>query len=54
MKAKNLVKTKTVIKNIPLPIVSKTVGHKSMNMLITYTQNKNVSSLLDSLSKGKF
>lgn len=41
-------------KNIPLPIVSKTVGHKSMNMLITYTQNKNVSSLLDSLSKGKF
>lgn len=41
-------------KNIPLPIVSKTVGHKSMNMLITYTQNKNVSSLLESLSSGKF
>jgi integrase len=41
-------------KNIPLPIVSKTVGHKSMNMLITYTQNKNVSSLLESLSTGKF
>jgi integrase len=41
-------------RNIPLPIVSKTVGHKSMNMLITYTQNKNVSSLLASLSSGKF
>ncbi|MBC7476292.1 MAG: hypothetical protein H7263_18555 [Candidatus Sericytochromatia bacterium] len=41
-------------KNIPLPIVSKTIGHKSMNMLITYTQNKNVSSLLKSLSTGKF
>ena len=41
-------------KNVPLPIVSKTVGHKSMNMLITYTQNKNVSALLQTLSDGKF
>lgn len=40
-------------KNVPLPIVSKTVGH-NYYMLITYTQNKNVSALLQTLSDGKF
>lgn len=40
-------------KGVPMPLVSKTVGHKSMDMLITYTQNKNVSSILSDLSKGK-
>ena len=29
-------------------------GHKSMNIFINYTQNKNVSSLIESLSTGKF
>ena len=38
----------------PLNVVSKLVGHKSMNMLINYTQNKNVSSTLESMNSGKF
>jgi integrase len=41
-------------KQRPLNVVSKLVGHKSMNMLINYTQNKNVSSTLESMNSGKF
>lgn len=38
----------------PLSLVSKMVGHKSMNMLINYTQNKNVDSVQDKLNSGRF
>lgn len=38
----------------PLSLVSKMVGHKSMNMLINYTQNKNVDAAQEKLNRGKF
>ncbi len=43
-----------MVQKQPLNVVSKLVGHKSMNMLINYTQNKKVSSALESLNTGKF
>jgi integrase len=34
-------------KNIPLNIVAKSVGHASINQLVTYTQNKQTDALFD-------
>jgi len=41
-------------KNVPLNLVSKIVGHKSMNQLVSYTQNKHVDNMLESLASGSF
>lgn len=39
-------------KKIPINLVSKLVGHKHMNQLLAYTQNKHVDELLMSLNKN--
>jgi integrase len=39
-------------KKIPVNLVSKLVGHKNMNQLLTYTQNKHVDDLLVSINKN--
>ena len=39
-------------KKIPVNLVSKLVGHKNMNQLLTYTQNKHVDELLVSINKN--
>jgi len=42
----------TIEKKQPLNLVSKLVGHKNMNQLISYTQNQHVSALLTSINDG--
>ena len=37
---------------VPVNLVSKLVGHKNMNQLLTYTQNKHVDELLLSINKN--
>lgn len=37
-------------KKTPINLVSKLVGHKNMNQLLTYTQNKHVDELLISIN----
>jgi integrase len=39
-------------KKVPVNLVSKLVGHKNMNQLLTYTQNKHVDELLVSINKN--
>ena len=39
-------------KKTPINLVSKLVGHKNMNQLLTYTQNKHVDELLLSINKN--
>jgi integrase len=39
-------------KKVPVNLVSKLVGHKNMNQLLTYTQNKHVDELLISINKN--
>ncbi len=39
-------------KKVPVNLVSKLVGHKNMNQLLTYTQNKHVDELLLSINKN--
>jgi integrase len=39
-------------KKVPVNLVSKLVGHKNMNQLLTYTQNKHVDELLTSINKS--
>lgn len=39
-------------KKKPINLVSKLVGHKNMNQLLTYTQNKHVDELLVSINKN--
>jgi integrase len=39
-------------KKVPVNLVSKLVGHKNMNQLLTYTQNKHVDELLVSINKS--
>ena len=39
-------------KKVPINLVSKLVGHKNMNQLLTYTQNKHVDELLISINKN--
>lgn len=39
-------------KKVPINLVSKLVGHKNMNQLLTYTQNKHVDELLVSINKN--
>ena len=41
-------------KNVPLNLVSKMVGHKNLNQLITYTQNHHVEDMLDKLANNQF
>ena len=44
----------SIKKNVPLNLVSKVVGHKNLNQLITYTQNHHVDDMLDKLSRNDF
>ena len=39
-------------KKTPINLVSKLVGHKNMNQLLTYTQNKHVDELLLSINRN--
>lgn len=39
-------------KKVPVNLVSKLVGHKNMNQLLTYTQNRHVDDLLVSINKN--
>ena len=41
-------------KNVPLNLVSKMIGHKNLNQLITYTQNHHVEDMLDKLANNQF
>ena len=44
----------SIKKQVPLNLVSKIVGHKNLNQLITYTQNHHVDDMLDKLSRNDF
>ena len=44
----------SIKKNVPLNLVSKVVGHKNLNQLITYTQNHHVDDMLEKLSRNDF
>ena len=44
----------SVKKLVPLNLVSKIVGHKNLNQLITYTQNHLAEDVLDKLSRNDF
>ena len=44
----------SIKKNVPLNLVSKVVGHKNLNQLITYTQNHHVENMLDKLANNDF
>lgn len=39
-------------KKVPVNLVSKLVGHKNLNQLLTYTQNRHVDDLLVSINKN--
>lgn len=44
----------SIKKQVPLNLVSKVVGHKNLNQLITYTQNHHVDDMLEKLSRNDF
>lgn len=41
-------------KKVPLNLVSKIVGHKNINQLVSYTQNKHADNILDLLACNSF
>lgn len=44
---------KLVEEEVPLNIVSKLVGHKNLNQIMSYTQNKKVKNVLEQLQNNK-